>query len=621
MGVLRLLGPDQSTLLFDFTAPTGTGNPSTVITKLGAELDLGTIVPSLDTDPRTYGVDLIGNSTSAVEMTVPFTASAASDDALWAGLGQLDRYLLSISRDHPLYLEWTELTSTLYYDVIGALSLVQLLRGQREAGIVAGRKSSLGMIPLRLLRQPWARGAAVTSSGVTVPNNPTTGTKGRVYPLTVTGDLPTPGRIRVQMDTGSTVERVLIAHRAQKSRSSSLFADGLSDTYWFDCEATNRNWTIALGTDTSSQANADASGGNAARVTHNTNGNIMQRRVSATRTTKLDSLRGQWTIWARVDAQSAGTFEVQARWGASTADPAAVSNAVVTHDALSATTFGFVELNLGTFQLPESVALAGVRIEIWTRDTLNGADDLDIDFVWLSPATHATAVIPGATSSTTLGDALTTPPYKLTADSTWIAGSVSGTGLVLNTNLEGGGLGPNAGVDYPDGTNTFHFDTFCTNFTGTAVFRVVSVGGGGAGAVIVSNTQALTAFSGSLDPTLTFVAAASTNYQAQVVLTAYSTGNIKVNEIAHFFTPSIANSESIRTEPGPSRYGVDRLDTAGNYAGSLSCEGEVPVLLEPGENHIFVRCDDARLVFYNENENILGRTPTVTVAYDPRFAI
>lgn len=41
MGILQLLGPDQSTVLWDFDDATGAANPSTVITNLAAGVDMG----------------------------------------------------------------------------------------------------------------------------------------------------------------------------------------------------------------------------------------------------------------------------------------------------------------------------------------------------------------------------------------------------------------------------------------------------------------------------------------------------------------------------------------------------------------------------------------------------
>ena len=72
------------------------------------------------------------------------------------------------------------------------------------------------------------------------------------------------------------------------------------------------------------------------------------------------------------------------------------------------------------------------------------------------------------------------------------------------------------------------------------------------------------------------------------------------------FLPSLTTSESARTEPGPRRYGVDRLDASGNLAGYLGCEGEVPVLLEPGDNHLFFRYEEIRAAGYEDNQSTPG---------------
>ena len=71
----------------------------------------------------------------------------------------------------------------------------------------------------------------------------------------------------------------------------------------------------------------------------------------------------------------------------------------------------------------------------------------------------------------------------------------------------------------------------------------------------------------------------------------------------------------------PVRYVADRLDSSGNLSGYLGVEGEIPLLLQPGDNHIFIRCDEIPL------HSIRGeRKPARTHAdrhrtYDPRLAL
>jgi hypothetical protein len=623
VGVLELLGPDQSTLLFDFAAPTGTGNPSSVITKLGSGLDMGTDEVQHRLVTSDIGATALGYSIEPVEMLIPFTASATTDTNLWAGLGQLARYLLSASVDHPIYLKWTELAETRYIDVVGVRSLPQLLRGQNIGALAALRKNSMGPIPLRLLRQPWMRGPAVTSSSVTVPNDPATGTKVRVFPLTATGDLPTPGRVHVQMDTGSTVERVLIGHRARKSRASSVFADYLSDSGFFQCEATNRTWTLFHDLNTSSVADASfGSGGNVARVTHATTPTVYNRRVRATRTTKIDSLRGAWDVWVRVKAAAARDFRLLLKWGPSTADPPAFANDEVRHNTEANGTppaFGYVELNLGRIYIPETVPLGGLALEIWTRQASGAAANLDLDLVWLVPAGASTVVVPGGSATTSLGSELTTPPDQITGDPVWTAATIIGTAVQLDSDLDAVGFGPNTGLALVTGRYRVLFDiVWETGGTLTAELRVTNVTDNTEAVSQVYTAANVPVFSRRLD-VLQFDAVAGKTYQPQVTLTDVTDGSLRVNRITVEHLPSLAVNDFVKTDP--MRGSVDRLDVNGNLSGYLTVEGEVPLPLEPGENHIMVRCDEIPLALYEENENKLARTPTVTVAYDPRYAL
>ncbi len=620
MGVLRVLGPDQSTVLFDFDDSTGAANPSTVVTNLGATLNLGSVDPALALELRTHGAAILGSPTlPTVEMEIPFMASAASDTALFEGLGQLYRYLLSASRDHPIYLDWTELSATRYIDVVGITEMPQLIRGQAQAGIVAGRKSSLGPLTLKLLRQPWMRLTTVTTSGVTVPNDPATGTKVRVYPVTVTGDLPTPGRIRVQMDSGATTERILVGHRAQKSRASTFFSDYLSETGFSQAEASARGWTVTRASDTTTGVNATASPGSGtsqASTAFTTNPTIMQEKISFTRTTLMDSLRGTWDVVVRVGESSlTGPCEIQAAWAPNAAgEPTETFDPQELDFSLSGGP-AWLERTVGRITIPDTVSLGGMQLRLYAR-RLSGTGSLLWDFIWLVPSDHATIVVPGGSRQTWRGDDLVTPS-GITADPTWNAGAVVGTALRLNTDEEAAGTPPAAGFDPVDGRHRVGFYLNLNAFIGTVTARITNE---------TDNTEVDESAFSSVGSGLRFKpmeydAAAAKSYLYSVQITSYTSGSVDVVKITDDFLPYLTTSESARTEPGPRRYGVDRLDSSGNLAGYLGCEGEVPVLLEPGNNHLFFRYEDIRAAGLEENVTLLPRTPTVTVAYDPRMAL
>ena len=613
-----------STVLFSLNDQAGAVNPNGFKTKLGAvRFGTNTQIDTAESEGTPGGTvtryhDAIWTSSAFLHY------EATSPDIAAASLGVLARWL----GEGGLMIWQREASSEeRYIDFLPSPRFAQLV-GEHLADLARGPDG----ITVEFLMQPGVRGTTVTTAEVTVPNDPATGTPGsRIVAVNAEGDLPTPGRVRVKMDSGATVERILVGHRAQKSRPASFFSDYLAETGWFQCEASGRGWTISLGSDTAATTDgalaSPATGNVVAQV--NAGGSTaeqMLRRVRATRTTLMDSLRGSWVPYLRCKVVIIGAWEVQLRWGPSTADPVAFAEPPVTHDSFGG---AYVELPMGKIEIPQTVALGGLAVEIWAR-LLDGSasSDLNLDLVDLWPADGlASVVVPGGASTQTNGlqmfDGGSSPPYKLTADATWIAGAVvQTTKLRLNNALEAGGVPTDAGIDYPNGRNRAHLTYDLNSFVGTATFRVVSVGGAGAGAVEAEATISTIIATSSRDvATIEWDAAGATLYQIQVVMDSLTTGSLDIVAITHQFVPSLGVSESIRTDPGPTRYAVDRLDSSGNLSDYLSCEGAIPVVLEPGDNHIKLRADEIPALGYTENENKLDRDPIVTVTYDPRYAL
>lgn len=613
MGLLDLLGPDETTVLFAFNDSTGASNPGTVKTKVGTAVDLATLGTELVVFRTTdAGGTRRGLGDPPVDFTIPLLASATSYDNLVTGLGQLARWL----RDPPGPLRWTVGSTVRYMDLLGTTQLPALLRGQNEAGLISTRFSSMGPIPITMLRQPWMRGAEVTSTPATVPNDPATSTKVRVYPVTIPGDLPTPAKVVVQMGATSSVARVLIAHRAQGAQASTVMSDYLDETGFAQAEASGRGWTVTLGADTAGVVDANASPGSgtsAAETSYTSNPTTMATRVHLTRTTKMDSLRGSWDIYATIKASAAARHVLQVAWAPVAATNPATRGDEAVHDTSVLGTppaFGYVAKKLGRLTIPETGALSGVTVDLLSRRE-SGTGTLRWDAIWFVPADRQATVVavPGGSSSV-LGKNLTSPPFKLTADPTWIAGGVIGDSIYLNSPNEAAGMGPNTGTDLPDGRNryTFSFSAF-----GVAdwTVRVVNV---------TDNTETISrSGSGGQLVTLDFDAAAGKLYQAQIN-NPTGDGNLAAASITHQFLASLAQNEQFRTDPGP-RYGVDRLDSSGNITGSLTIEGAVPAILPPGLNHIMVRAEQVPLALYEEGQSLRANTPTVSVVYSPRYAL
>lgn len=616
MGVLRLLAPDQSGLLFDFTAPTGTGNPNTLVTELSAGVDFGTVQPALAISMMEAGASLDGMELPPVEVALGFTATAATDDDLWAGLGQLARYLIQASTEHPVYLEWTELGTTYYYDVVGALELPALFRGQGVGAVVSSRRNSMGPIPIRVLRQPWRRGAPVTTSADVVEDDPATGTpdQSRIAAFTVTGDLPTPCKVRAQMDTGSKVVQVLMGHRWRGSRPSTYLTDYRDETAWFQCEATNRGWTITLENDTAAATDGALASPGSGNVVAQVNGGgttvgTMLRRMRATRTTLMDSLRGSWRPYLRVKATSADTsWEIQLKWAASAATGTPmIEEATYTHRTLEAGQVGYVEVPLGRIDVPEVAALSGLAVEIHARRLVGGAGNLNMDFVWLPPAELTAVNVPQGPTTTVLGKDLATP---VTNPAGGTAGTPNGDQLNLDTTTDNAGISPNTGRVFPAGLWRALFRT--GTGTGSATAKVRNITGS-------SDTATVTITSPLARYALDWTAAGAVAYQLQVDDPPGT--NMSVAEISYLPLYTVPDTFSVRTDPGPRRYAADLLDASGNLAGYLDAAGAMPLMGRPGDNQLVIAAHEVALPGYAELENLLDRDITVTVTFEPRYAL
>jgi len=473
--------------------------------------------------------------------------------------------------------------------------------------------------------QPYWEGAAVTSSADTVEDDPATGTPdgSRIYALTYAGSLPTPGQVKAQMDTGSGVAAVKIGHRFRGTRASSFFSDYLSDTGWFQCEATGRNWTITLSNDTSATTDGALASPGSGNVIAQVNGagstaGTLLRRVRATRTTALDSIRGTWVPSVRFKATGVASWEVQLRYSPSLADPTQFAQPIYTHTiAAGTTTFGYIEPDMGRMYVPETVALGGVAVELWAR-RVSGTGNLNFDLVDLWPAQGlGTVIVAGGSTTSTQGASLTSAVANPAGGT---AGTPSGAYLNLDNTTDNAGVGTGSARSVGRYRTTWSIQT------------PTPPGVGGTIRLVVRNvTDSADRFSETVATTstntITFtrdwdVASAdgSDVFQEQVDdPNATFVNNGRVHRITTEFIPAVLVNEYVRTNP--SQPSVDRLDTSGNFSGALELQGALPVLLQPGDNHIKVRADDIPLSGYTENENKLDRDPSVTVTYTPRYSL
>jgi hypothetical protein len=617
---ITLVDSDLSTVLFDLHSADGSGNSSwgSVITKFGLGGSFTVTAPHESGRFPRSGSD--GAFTTFSRRGLGQASwrqfiSGTTEANLRSGAGRLADL---ITRGCTLKIVTSAVTRYLRFEPSGYPTPFQG-KDSELADLYAMFKFQQGL-DVSVACQPYWEAGVQTIGPTSVPNDPAS-TNGRALSVSILGDLPTPVEVAAKMDTGSTVERILVAHHTIKGLRD---ATGLSDyqgsggTRYMQCEATGGGWTITLGTDTTGQIVADASPGSGTSVAQTSYATVatMARRVRGTRTANLNSLRGKWDVYVRVKASAAAKHVGQLRWGPSLADPPAYSNLEFVHDtSLNGTppAFGWVEKYAGPIYLPDEVALAGLTLEGHSRRE-SGTGNLDWDhFTLFSRDGQGTIVVPAGSSSTMLGKNLTTPPFKQTSDPTWVAGAVAGDRMRLNAVNEAAGMGPNAGTDLPDGRNRFTFAArLVAGAVMTAKVRVVNV---------TDNTetvsQAITAAKTTY--VLSFDAVAGKLYQGEVVITAYTSGYLDVTSINQDFIPSLALNEQARSDP--ERNAVDRLDTSGNVTGYLENEGELPLILQPGTNIVAFRFDEIPLVFYDEPENKRTRTPTVTLTYSPRYAL
>jgi hypothetical protein len=388
--------------------------------------------------------------------------------------------------------------------------------------------------------------------------------------------------------------------------------DYLNGTKFAQCEATGTGWTVTLAGDTAQTADADASGGSMARCSYTTNPTVMARRVRISRTTKLDSLRGTWDVYARAKATAASKHTIQLRWVPSLADPAAHTEPEVPVDKTGFTAFQYEDIPVARIHIPEStpIPLGGLALELWARRD-SGTGNMDWDFIFFMPVNDRLTQIyvPGSSSEQWLGKDLVTPtnPAGLTA------GTVEGTYLALDANQDAGGTPPVAGLDWPDGRNR--------------VTYVVSNSGLGS-ADVIFRIRNVTDSANTVTETLTlatrevrtvvheFDAVASKLYQPQVILN--TTGDkVWIRSIDHSFIPAIGLNEQAYTDPDLGA--VSKYDSVGNILQDLALKGALPMRLPPGLTVLVFVFADVPQPLHTYGESIITRAPVVVTTQTPRW--
>lgn len=487
-------------------------------------------------------------------------------------------------------------------------------------------------------------GSAATTfrvSSETVAMDPAASGFARYLPVYNPGNAPSPCVLTMGFPDASTqVTEVDLSLRSTRG------VDGLYDLGQFlngpcyaQAEGSADGWTVAFGTDSSNPAGtaSDASGSDYAQITHSSNANVMQRRITWTRTTKLDGLRGSFNVYARVLAASARSFELELRYGGGTSGPVQTTAGRKLHDIPEASSFAWVHVPLGTVSFPDaaSVALSGVRFELWSRIADEGtAANLYVDYLELRPAddTANVSVNLSGYTETVPGSGLATPvtnPTGGTAGEVSVGGTVPNTAMRLNSATDNCGVQPNTGPIADTGRWRITFDVgtdyaLLSGSTMSLTCRVRNITDSTTTAsVVVSWTATTYALPGTTrtQKVIEFTAAAGKLYQPQVAVTNYVAGqNFVVYGITLAYVPAVTQSQYIRSDPGsvPNRSAVERLDSTGGFLGDTS-SSVAPFWLPPGLSLIGIAAAETTLPGYDFPSSELTRTVQVDATVHPRY--
>jgi hypothetical protein len=408
-------------------------------------------------------------------------------------------------------------------------------------------------------------------------------------------------------------------------------ADYLNGPYFAQAEANGNGWTLTAGVDTTLAGVADAtaspgSGTSAARITHSTDPTTYNKRITFTRTTLLDSLRGTHRVFVRVKPASTSKFRLQLNWSAGTATSESNDEFVLdqTNDSVPV----WALCDLGTIEVPDSIAitLGSLTLELSTRMGLGlAAVNLDVDYLMLVPQADVASVLfaDAETSVTSITDGADgqVPKDLGAGDPTWVTGSVHGHRMKLNAVNEAVGVGSTTtggfiGVSGGRHQVRFAFDE--NNFIGTYQFEIANITDNTVARTAQSVTTLASNESGEIGLILDDVAGKL--YQPRVTITAYTSGSVEIRSFTVIPIIRIVQNQQVRADPGSTgleRYAAERLDSSGFYVGALDAE-RVPFWIPPGLSLLWVESYDLT-VGGVELPHFNARTLTVTPTVYPRF--
>jgi hypothetical protein len=231
-----------------------------------------------------------------------------------------------------------------------------------------------------VMAEPFAIGTRRDLAQVTITNDPAAGTNPARWDMTgVVGDSPTPAFMRLQgLGAGGTA--ILSQRTVNNPTAVTVFAQAESAT---------------LGTDTSTSAAANTSGGSGTFTTFASNSGLVTRITSAVPTaSSAEAFRGRYRVFVRAhSADSTSVFTLRyAQNPAAGQDSINGPQVTFTGDG---TNWFLVDLGIAefpAFATPTAIGYSGLAPAL-TAGTLalqaqrnSGTANLDLDYVYLMPA-------------------------------------------------------------------------------------------------------------------------------------------------------------------------------------------------------------------------------------------
>lgn len=358
-------------VVFDLNT-TGTTNPHEVQTAILESVNLGvpTGSPAFFQPSNLPGGFRTHRRDELVEGGLLIECRADTQDDLWSGINELTEAfqthaVLKYVRDGS--------SQTRYIDLVHAT----VFNGGFEGDVDLSVRNAVSDVTVTFTRQPYLRGDLVTSSEITVNNDPAHETNGRVFSIDNQGNAPAPLETFSAFSSEDLDEQLVALLRPAPGFVTATYLASEDSSHFIQAEDMTNG---AVG-DVSSVADAAASGGFVKRTTFASATTMTNRFSYSWGIAGADpaAFQGAWDVYLRAKV-SASPVNVMLAWGVSSSS---------THESeVTFTSTSMVEKYVGRVYWPQGrVGL----VSIWAERP-SGSGNLDVDFLVFVP-THQQARI------------------------------------------------------------------------------------------------------------------------------------------------------------------------------------------------------------------------------------